>query len=156
MKKIQSALIILFIAATAYSQTNKDEISYIQSIWGMEKREIVKQNMNLPENEAKDFWAVYDKYEDSRKELGKDRINTITDYVQSANNMTDAKADDFALKMLSNQTKFVDILSTAYSQMKAVVSQTKAFQFIEIELYLDTVLKLKVMEEIPFVGTMKK
>ena len=155
LSKLLLAFIFIFISISVYAQTNKDEISYMQSLWGMEKREIVKKHMALSETEGKDFWTVYDKYEESRKELGKERIKTVQDYAENIDKLTDAKAEEFALKILSNQAKFVEILNTAYTDMKAVVSQIKALQFIQLELYLDTGLKLKVMEGLPFVGEIK-
>ncbi len=155
LSKLLLAFIFTFVSISVYAQSNKDEVSYMQSLWGMEKREIVKKHMSLSETEAKDFWTVYDKYEDSRKELGKERIKTVQDYTENIDKLTDSKADELALKILSNQEKFVDILNSAYKDMKAVVSQVKALQFIQLELYLDTGLKLKVMEGLPFVGEIK-
>lgn len=149
------ASIFIFFSVSVFAQTNKDEVEYMQSIWGKEKKEIVTKHMSLSETEAKDFWAVYDKYELSRKELGKERIKTVQEYTESIDKLTDAKAEEFAQQILSNQKRFVEILNTAYTDMKAVVSQTKALQFIQLELYLDTGLKLKVMEGLPFVGEIK-
>jgi hypothetical protein len=156
MKNILIALTAVIVTMTVYAQPTKDEINYMQSLWGMEKREIVKKTIILGENESKDFWSVYDKYEDARKELGKERINTILDYGDNVDKITNEKAEEIALKMLSNQTKFLELLNKTFDQMKAVVSQIKAFQFVLLENYMDTAIKLKVVEELPFVGTIKK
>lgn len=156
MKKLLLALILFFIAISTYAQPTKDEVSYIQSTWGMEKRDIVKKSMVLDDNEANGFWEVYDKYEDSRKELGKDRINTIADYAQNYATLTDAKAEELIKKSLSNQTKFLELLNTVYDQMKTVISPLKAVQFIQLENYLDSMIKIKIMAELPLVGEIKK
>ena len=156
MKKSFLTFTIVLFSVCAYSQPTNDEVNYIQSIWGMEKREIVKKYMKLSENESTDFWAVYEKYEESRKELGRERINAITDYVQNVAVLTDAKAEELILKMISNQTRFLELLNSSYYQMKAVISQLKAMQFIQLENYLDTALKLKIMDELPMAGEIKK
>ena len=155
LSKLFIAFILIFVSASVFAQSTKDEVTYMQSLWGMEKREIVKKHMALSENEAANFWTAYDKYEDTRKELGRERISTVDDYTKNIANLTDAKADELALRILSNQAKFVDLMNSAYTDMKAVVSQTKALQFIQLEMYLDTGLKLKVMEQLPFVGEIK-
>jgi hypothetical protein len=156
MKKLLLLVsILMLITVTSYSQ-NKDEVNYIQSAWGMEKREVVKNHMKLTESEAKDFWTVYDKYEDLRKELGRDRITTIMEYSNNIDSLTDSKAEDLMTKSLANQTKFLDLLNTVYTQMKAILPLKKASQFVQLENYLDTVIKLKVMEEIPLIGETKK
>ncbi len=156
MKKLLLALVLFFIAISTYAQPTKDEVSYIQSTWGMEKRDIVKNFMVLNESEAKGFWEVYDKYEDSRKEIGKDRINTIYDYAQNYTTLTDAKAEELIKKSLSNQTKFLELLNTTYDQMKTVISPTNAVKFIQLENYLDAMIKIKIMAELPLVGEIKK
>lgn len=147
--------ILMLISVTSYSQ-NKDEVNYIQSAWGMEKREVVKNHMTLTDSEAKDFWTIYDKYEDSRKELGKERLATIMDYHNNIDSLTDTKADELITKSLANQAKFLDLLNTVYGQMKAVLPLVKAAQFVQLENYLDTVLKLKIMEDLPLIGEKKK
>ncbi len=155
MKKVVLLTILTLFAFSSYSQT-KDEINYIQSIWGIEKREIVKKYMNLDESESKDFWIVYDKYEVSRKELGEERIKTIADYSQNVGTLTDENAEELVKKMLANQTKFLELLSITFYQMRTVLTQLKAVQFIRLENYLDTEIKLRVMDEIPLIGEIKK
>lgn len=153
MKKSLLIPILIFIAvSTTYSQPEKDEINYIQSIWGMEKREIVKKHMNLSDEESKAFWKVYENYEEARKELGVERIKTIADYSLNVAELTDAKAEELLLKMLSNQTQLLELESITYYQMKEVISPLKATQFIQLENILDTVLRIKIMEELPLVG----
>jgi Spy/CpxP family protein refolding chaperone len=153
MKKTFLVLALVFIAvSTIYAQPNKDEINYIQSTWGMEKRDIVKKHMDLSDEESKEFWEVYEKYEVSRKTLGEERIKTIADYANNVVEITDEKAEELVLKMLSNQTKLLELESTTYYQMREVISPIKATQFIQLENYLDTVLRMKIMEQLPLVG----
>ena len=152
MKKTLLALIFVLIAVSGYAQPNTDEINYIQSTWGMEKRDIVKKHMDLSDEESKAFWEVYEKYEVSRKALGEERIKTIVDYAINVAELTDEKAEELVLKMLSNQTKLLELENTTYYQMKEVISPLKATQFIQLENYLDTVLRMKIMEQLPLVG----
>jgi hypothetical protein len=156
MKKIFFVLCLTIISISVYAQPTKDEISYVQSLWGMQKRDIVKEHMNLSGSDSAAFWNEYEKYEASRKELGNERIKTIVEYTDNYNKLTDTKADELTTKMLSNNSKFIELLSTTYSQMKAVISPLKASQFIQIELYLDSALKVEISDEIPFIGEMDK
>jgi len=156
MKKLILILFLIFISISTFAQPTKDEITYMQSLWGMQKRDIVKEHMKITSADSSAFWSLYEKYEDSRKELGKERINTIVDYAQNYGSLTDVKADELIMKMLANNTKFLDLLNNTYNQMKTSVSPLKAAQFVQLESYLDAVLKIAIQDEIPLIGEVDK
>ncbi len=91
MKKLFIIAGILLISPFSNAQSS-DDIALIQSIWGMEKRAIVEEYMDLSSEEETPFWAEYEDYEASRKELGKERIAII-------NEMTKI-SDPFQMKRL--------------------------------------------------------
>jgi hypothetical protein len=155
MKKTLSVLILFFIAASAFAQVTQDEVGYIQSIWGKDKKDIIKEFVKLSDSEANDFWAIYDKYEEARKEIGKERIKGLSDYAQNYKTITDAQADDLVTKTFSNHTRFNELLSNTYNQMKSVVPTIKAAQFVQVEMYLETAIRLAIQGEIPVIGDIK-
>ena len=156
MKKIILIVLFSFIAISSYAQPTKDEITYMQSLWGMQKRDIVKAHMKITSSDSASFWNAYEKYEDSRKDLGSERINTIVDYAQNYSTLTDSKADELIMKMLANNSKFLELLNNTYNQMKGVISPLKAAQFVQLESYLDSVLKIALQDEIPLIGEVDK
>ncbi len=156
MKKIIFTICFTILTISLFAQPTKDEINYIQSTWGMQKRDIIQEQMKLSGTDSAAFWSVYDKYEDSRKELGRERINTLVDYGQNYQTLSDVKVDELIMKMFSNNTKFLELLNITYAQMKAVISPLKAAQFIQVESYLDNELKSQILGEIPIIGTLDK
>src|SRR5689334_15157559 len=79
------------------AQTNKDEVQLIQSAYGINKREIVKEYIRMSDAEAQKFWPVYDAYESERQKLGKDRINILSEYAMSYDTLRDPQADKLAM-----------------------------------------------------------
>lgn len=147
-------LIVIFIPYLLYAQN--DEISLIQSMYGMEKRKIVTDYMQLPEASATGFWEVYDKYEAERKELGRKRLLLINEYAENYINLTDEKADQIAKDMLANNVQYEKLHQKYYTRFKKVTSPLKAAQFLQLETFLQNEIRAAVQEEIPFIGDLEK
>lgn len=152
MKKAILLSAFLVSALILKAQPTVDEIQLIQSAYGMEKRAIVEKYMNLTAAEATGFWKAYDEYEAARKEYGMRRVNNIVDYANNYANLTDEKAADLIKKSMENQASFAKLLSSTYKKMTKVLSAKRAAQFIQLEQYLETVIRLNISNDIPFIG----
>jgi len=146
-----SALVFGALIAKAQAPT-VDEINLIQSAYGMEKRAIVEQYMKLTTEEATGFWPIYDEYEKARKEYGVRRVNNIVDYANNYAALTDEKASELIKKSLDNQASFIKLQASTYKKMLKAVSAKRAAQFIQLEQYLETVIRLQISDDIPFIG----
>lgn len=142
----------LFGAMILKAQPTIDEINLVQSAYGMEKRAIVEQFMKLTDTEATGFWKVYEEYELARKEYGKKRVSNIVDYANNYDKMTDAKATELIKASLGNQAAFTKLLQSTYGKMSKAMSPKRAAQFLQLENYLETVIRLKIADEIPMIG----
>lgn len=65
MKKITFLFAFLSVAFFANAQSNNEEVDFYQSIFGMEKKAVVADFLNLEESNP--FWALYDEYEAREK-----------------------------------------------------------------------------------------
>src|SRR5215467_5881629 len=101
MKKVIVFAAVFLISRGLIAQSNKEDIDIIQSVFGKQKKEIISTYMTIPEKKAKQFWTLYDQYEDARKKLGRQRIALIEDYANHYDKLTDAKAADLATKKLA-------------------------------------------------------
>jgi len=61
-KFILIAICAVFALATK-AQTNTEELRYLQSMFGMEKKQVVAERMKLSEAESAKFWSMYEEYE---------------------------------------------------------------------------------------------
>ena len=152
MKKAILLSSFLLAAMILKAQPTVDEINLIQSAYGMEKRAIVEQYMKLTEAEAAGFWKVYDEYEATRKEYGKRRVSNIVEYANNYANLTDEKASELVKKSLENQIAFTKLQESTFKKMAKVLPAKRAAQFIQLENYLETVIRLNIADDIPFIG----
>lgn len=60
------------------------------------KRTLIKESMQLDENQAAAFWPFYNQYGVEQTKLGDQKLALIQDYAHDFLNMTDERADQSA------------------------------------------------------------
>jgi len=153
MKKIIfSAICLVFALASQAQQINPDEVALLQSSYGMDKRQLIESHMKITLAESGAFWKVYDNYEAARKEIGKKRINNIMDYAKNYSNLSPEKATELVSKSFEIITEFTKLQQKTFKEMAKAISPARAAQFIQVEMYLENVIRVKIANEIPLIG----
>lgn len=144
---VYSTCLLVFCLAQARAQT--DEIALIQAKYGLEKKELIAQQVKIPESQAAEFWQLYDDYEVSRKEYGKKRIENLVYYAENYSGMSEDKATELIKAALSNQTSFVKLQKKTFKKMSKAISPITAAQFLQVETYLDSIIRLAIGDKMP-------
>ena len=154
MKKL-ILLFVLTVSSVAFSQsTFKDDVDILQSVYGKEKTELVQKYMALSGTQADAFAKVYTDYEVERKTLGQKKIQIIQNYATSYQTLNDEVADKLASEMIDNNIAYDKLYAKYYKQSKKAIGAVNALKFIQLEIYLQTIIRLKIQTEIPFIGEM--
>ena len=130
------------------AQSNQDEIQLMQSLYGMEKRDIVAEFVELSANQENEFWLLYDAYEIKRKEIGKERFKLLSSYVDDYGEVKPQDADNFMKKAIPLRNKSDKLVDSYYKKIKVKTDPIVAMQFYQIENYLTDVIRLELLEEI--------
>lgn len=145
-----AGLLGLLISLQASAQSYKQEADLMQNVWGMEKQALVKEYMTLNDEEGAAFWPVYEEYSSKRKEVGARRIDIIMDYANNYENMTNEKASELTKAVFKNNVQLEKLQQQYYKKMSKAIGALKATEFMQLEKYLDSVLRLETQENIPF------
>ena len=132
------------------AQTNKEEMDLIQSIFGMEKKAIVAEFIDV--DSSNPFWAIYDEYETKRKDLGKERIAVLMNYVENYNNLDNASYDKTIVNMISLRKSTDKLIDQYYGKIKKASGSKVAAQFFQLENYFLSQIRSTIFEEIPYIG----
>lgn len=151
MKKLL-VIAALFVSAAGFAQSNKEDVDFIQYIYGKEKKTIVAEFIKLEGAQKDAFWKLYDEYETQRKELGKQRIALLERYANSYMTIDDATTDQIIKDMISLGAKTDKLINTYYGKMKKASGVKAAAQFVQLESYLLSVIRASILENIPFIG----
>jgi hypothetical protein len=153
--KLSLILLLTLGYQDLWAQT-KDEIQIIQGIWGMQKQDIVMQYMNFSDSEQVKFLPIYDAYTDEYKQLGAERIKILGEYANSYTSMTNEKADNLTQRLLKNNAAIDKLQLKYYNKIKKEISAIRASQFMQLELYMQTMIRADIQSNIPMIGDLEK
>ena len=151
MKKYVLIITALFLTSFAWSQSNKEEIDLVQAAFGMDKKAAVADFVKPSALQKDAFWKLYDEYETQRKELGKQRIELLKQYADHYLDMTPAQADAWTIKVIALQKKTDNLIVTYYGKIKLVSNAIVATQFYQIEYFILTGIRMKLLQNVPFI-----
>jgi hypothetical protein len=150
MKKYILLIAALFLASFAYTQSNKEEVDLMQAAFGMDKKAVVADFVKPSAAQKDAFWKLYDEYETKRKELGKQRIELLKQYADQYLTMTPVQADAWTKKVIELQKKTDNLIAIYYEKVKLISDGLVATQFYQIEGYILTAIRMKVLQNVPF------
>ncbi len=151
MKKIVIIISFLLLTPLTYGQSNQEEVDLFQAAFGMDKRDVVAGFVQTEPEEKEAFWKLYDEYEAKRKELGKERIELLMQYAEQYDSMSGADADAMTRKIIALKKKNDKLITTYYNKIKKATDGIVATQFFQIEAFILTEIRAKILETIPFV-----
>ncbi len=155
MKRIILFAICVVFALATKAQTNIEELKYLQTVFGMEKKELVKERMKISEADAAKFWKLYDEYELYRSEIIDRRGENIQQYTENYTNITDAKAAELLKNTFEINNELNKLWQKTYNTMAKELSPVKAGQFIYLEMYFEGLGRVKLSEAIPHIGAIE-
>ena len=129
-------------------QGSQDELQLMQSLYGMEKRDIVSEFIELNDSQEQEFWLLYDEYEVKRKDIGKERFKLLTSYVNDYGEVKPQDADNFMKQAIPLRIKSDKLVDNYYKKIKSGTDPIVAMQFYQIENYLADVIRMELLEEI--------
>ncbi len=151
MRKSFLIIAALFMATFAWAQSDKEEVDLMQAAFGMEKKQIVTDFVKPSAAQKDAFWKLYDEYETQRKELGRQRIALLKLYADEYLTMTPEQADTWTKGVIELQKKTDGLIVTYYGKVKAISDGLVATQFYQIENYILTAIRAKMLQNVPFV-----
>jgi hypothetical protein len=148
-------LLVAFLLAIPFAgntQSLNDEISLVQSAFGMNKRAAVEEYMALDEAMSAAFWPVYEAYEGERRSISADRIKIINDYLTKYETLSDADATDLMQRTLRNDIARAKLQTKYFKQFSKATSPMLAAQFMQVDNYIHSTIRAAMSESLPFIG----
>ena len=156
MKKVFLITCLSMFVFPVYSQITHDEAKLIQDAWGLDKKAMFMEYMELGSEEGSEFWSIYDAYMEERKDLGMKRALILQDYAENYESLTPEKADDLTLRLFDNNMAMEKLQLKCYKKMKKAVGPMEASKFIQAEKYVDAVMRAEIQSNIPFIGELER
>jgi len=152
MKKLILVAFIAVFAMVSNAQSNAEEIALMQSVYGMQKKDLIAKHMKLEAGQADLFWQMYDDYEVARKELGLKRVKNIEMYAEKYENLTTEDANALIKASMEVQKGFISLWEKTYKNMSKSISPVTAAQFIQVEMFFENMVRQELSMDIPLIG----
>jgi uncharacterized protein YdaL len=149
--KIASLLLLLTLVLSNLSaQSAKEEVDFMQSVFGMEKKALVADFVKPSDAQKDAFWQLYDEYEMARKELGMKRIELLLKYEENFDNLSNEIAADLLKEILALTNKNDKLVASYVKKVAKATDPVVAMQFHQIEMYVMSEIRLALSEGLPF------
>lgn len=152
MKLSLKLIICLFMSSSLFAQLTLEDYQMELEIDKMEKREIYEEFIGDDVN--KDFWDIYNAYEDKRLAMEVRRYDLVKNYSKDYFKITNDQASNH-LKVAEKLNVDFNKLITSYSNKIIKTHGGKvAMQFYQLELYFLAVSRTELIENIPSIAEM--
>jgi hypothetical protein len=148
MKKLFLLFISILFVSLGFSQTYQDDLELIQSLYGMEKKEVIDEFVELNTNQEGAFWELYAEYEAKRKNLGKKKYAVLWNYVNDYGTIRAEDAERIMNEILPLRIESDKLIVQYYKKVKSKTDAVVAMQFYQIENYLDVLVRTELLEEL--------
>jgi type IV pilus biogenesis protein CpaD/CtpE len=115
------------------------------------KEQIVRETMELNDQQSATFWPIYREYQAEQSKLSAEKLALVADYSQSFATMTEDKADQLAQRAMQLDEKRMALREKYYATMKKDLSSTIAVRFFEVEHQLQLIVDLQIAANLPIV-----
>jgi hypothetical protein len=126
-------------------------IQLLRADLSAKKEQIVRETMQLNDQQAAIFWPIYRVYQAEQSKLGADKLAVVADYSQNFSAMTDQNADQLAQRLIQLDEKRMALREKYYGIMKKSLSPTIALRFFQVEHQLQQIVDLQIAMNLPII-----
>lgn len=134
------------------AQSNVEEIEFLQSVIGAEKKQVVADFIDVRPEASDAFWSLYDQYEAQRKSIGKERIALIMEYAEKYDGITPEQTDNLLKKAQGVRNSNYKLIDSYQKKIRKVAGSKAAAQFYQLESYFQAVIQVELFSNIPLIG----
>jgi hypothetical protein len=116
-----------------------------------QKKQLIAANLPLTDGEAQKFWPVYDQYTAELVQINNDKYALIKEYARDFGTMTDAKADDWTVRILKLDANVSNLRQKYLSNFQRVLSPKKTALYEQVERKAQMLIDLQLSAQIPLV-----
>jgi hypothetical protein len=115
------------------------------------KQQIIKEAMQLNDQQAAAFWPVYREYDAEQTKLGDQKLAIVDDYAQNFMTMNDEKADQLAHRAMTLDEQRMALKKKYYELMKKALPTVLVVRFFQVENQIQLIVDLQIASNLPII-----
>ncbi len=149
MKKIILGLSFVFFAAAMMAQNTHDYMEVERAALKTEKKALVAQAMEFTDEESKVFWPLYNEYNEKQYVINTKVYNTIVDYAENFDTLTDEKALELWNSTMQQNDELLKLKKTYFKKFQKILPGKKAVRYFQVENKVWALINAELALEIP-------
>jgi hypothetical protein len=140
--------------APAWTQDKPaDNMQILREKIKADKKLLVATNMDLTESEAKDFWPLYDQYQQQLEVFNQRIAKLIESYAAAyrSNSMRDETAKELIAEFVAIEKGEAAVKAYFVPKLSQVLPPRKVARYLQIENKIRAAVKFQLADEIPLV-----
>lgn len=152
MKRLAMAILLaVFVASPALAGQARDNIALTQSIVEVERKMLVANNLTLTDAQAKEFWPLYDQFEENMRRLNDRRGDLILNLAREFNTLEGDRAQEMLKESLSINAARIKLKQKFVKRFNKILPPKTVVRFFQIESKLDAVIDYELASTIPLI-----
>jgi len=126
-------------------------IKLLRSDLRASKERIVKEAMQLNDQQAAAFWPLYHDYAAAQTKLGDEKLAIVQDYAKNFLSMTNDKADQLAQRIMVLDDQRMALRKKYYELMKKAIPTVLVVRFFQVENQIQLLVDLQIASNLPII-----
>ncbi len=145
-----SALLLLMNASHLCSQNAQaDDLKIVLEKIRADKKLLVADTMRLTESEAKNFWPVYDRYQDELFLLRTRTARLVDEYVSLYEKISDGEAKRLINEYITIESLRLKLHKTYLPKFQKVLPAAKVVRYYQLENKVNAALEYELASRVP-------
>jgi len=115
------------------------------------REQIVREAMQLNDQQAGAFWPIYRDYAAEQTKLGDAKLGIVNDYAQDFLTMNDEKADQLAQRVMALEDQRMALRRKYYELMKKALPTVLVVRFFQVENQIQLIVDLQIASNLPII-----
>jgi hypothetical protein len=126
-------------------------VLFLRSDLKAKKEQIIKEAMQLNDQQAAIFWPIYHEYDAEQTKLGDEKLAIVTEYADSFLTMTNEKANQLAQSVMQLDEKRMALREKYYGVMKKSLPAILVVRFFQVENQIQLIVDLQIASNLPII-----
>ncbi len=143
-------IVMGFLLLVAPSMSMADEETDLKKKIYMDKKKlVVLQNMEFTEDEAAKFWPIYEAYQEKIFDVKMQYGKLVGSYVAVYKTLSESEALMLVDEYYQLEEQNLALMKEYAGELKTVLPGQKVLRYIQVENKLETISKVKTVQDIP-------
>jgi hypothetical protein len=146
-----SALALVAVPASSWAQTAAETMQQVRDSAHKDKRALVEQQLKLDPAQAKDFWPLYERYQQDLLAINRRSTVAVVDYVNVQDRLTDGAAQQLLREITAVETDRAKLNEAYLKRFLKVLPGKQVARYYQLESKIHAVQAYDSASQIPLV-----